>query len=302
MSAIRADHLTKFYGKSRGVRNINLEVAEGEIFGFIGPNGSGKSTTIRMIMQLIHPTSGKLEVLNRRITGDKPKLRREIGYLPSEINLYKDLTGKQILDFTARAFGKELKDTPAFGLADLLQFDMNKHVKSYSLGNRKKLGIIQSLLHDPKLLVLDEPTSGIDPLIQHSFFELLKERNRKGMTIFFSTHVLSEVEKLCDRVAIIREGEMIRTSKVDEVAGRNKRIVHVQFGEPGNLIEALQLKRIDPNVQYSNGVHMFTVNGPIQDVLRAVSEYRIEDISIEKPTLEQLFMQYYEHNGGEDGQ
>lgn len=298
MSAIRTEQLTKTYGKARGVLNINLDVEEGEIFGFIGPNGAGKSTTIRMLMQLLAPTSGQITLLNWQVKGDMPDLRRQIGYLPSEIHLYKELTGRQVLDFTARAYGLSLKDTPAEEYAELLQYDMGKKVNSYSLGNRKKLGIIQSLLHQPKLLILDEPTSGLDPLIQHAFFELLKELNQKGMTIFFSTHVLNEVEKICGRVAIIREGELVGVSKVDEIAGRNSRVVKVRFEQSGNLIEPLGLRAIDPEVLYVEDSHIFTVHGPIHLALRALSEYPIADITIEKPKLEELFMKYYEKAEG----
>jgi ABC-2 type transport system ATP-binding protein len=297
-SAIVTSKLTKRYGTARGVNGIDLEIKTGEIFGFIGPNGAGKSTTIRMLMQLTRPTSGEITILGRRITGEQPSLRQEMGYLPSEVNLYPDLTGRQLLEFTSRSYGLDLASTPALLYADRLQFDMAKKVKSYSLGNRKKLGIIQSLLHTPKLLILDEPTSGLDPLIQHEFFELLSELNSKGMTIFFSTHVLTEVEKLCDRVAIIRDGSLIRTSRVDEVAGRNRRVIHVRYAQQGNLIDILGLRRIDSAVAYRGGAHIFTAHEPLHETLQAIASHPIDDIVIEKPSLEQLFMEYYDNDKG----
>ncbi|NDI34281.1 ABC transporter ATP-binding protein [Chengkuizengella sediminis] len=299
MSAISTKNLTKYYGKHKGVSKINLDVKEGEIFGFIGPNGAGKSTTIRMLMQLINPTSGEIKVLNKTLSTEQPSLRKNIGYLPSEINYYKDMTGKQVLEFAARANDVQLKDTSAKEYAEILNFDMSKKVKSYSLGNRKKLGILQTLLHKPKLLILDEPTSGLDPLMQHSLFDLLKELNASGMTIFFSTHVLSEVEKVCDRVAIIRSGEIIRTSKVSEIQESKKRTIEVQFVESGNLIEKYGLQQIDSSVTFQNGIHSLTIQKEIHTALKQISENPIQDISIHKPTLEELFMEYYEKEEGE---
>lgn len=292
-------NLTKRYGKSRGVSDINLQVEEGEIFGFIGPNGAGKSTTIRMLMQLAYPTSGEIMLFGSKVEGEMPELRKRIGYLPSEINLYKDMTGRQLLEWAARAHGLELSRTDAAAYAELLQYDMDKTVKSYSLGNRKKLGIILSLLHRPKLLILDEPTSGLDPLVQHAFFDLLKQLNAEGMTVFFSTHVLNEVEKVCDRVAIIREGSIIRTSRIDEISGGSKRTYTVQFTEPGDRTEAYGLRELDPDVRYEAGVHTFTSRRSIHDTLQAISRYDIRDITIQKPTLEELFMDYYRKDRGD---
>lgn len=299
MSMIVTRELTKRYGKNRGVSNIDLQVEEGEIFGFIGPNGAGKSTTIRMLMQLAYPTSGEIRLLGRKLEGEMPELRKQIGYLPSEINLYKDLTGKQLLEWAAEAYGLQLKGTKVLEYADLLQYDMNKSVKSYSLGNRKKLGILLSLLHKPQLLILDEPTSGLDPLIQHAFFELLKQLNKEGTTIFFSTHVLHEVEKVCDRVAIIREGSIIRTARVEDITGGSKRIYAVQFAEEGDRIEAYGLRRLNPDVKFEAGVHSFASGLNIHDTLQAISRFEIKDISIQKPTLEELFMEYYRNDRGD---
>ncbi|WP_128894504.1 ABC transporter ATP-binding protein [Longirhabdus pacifica] len=294
MNAIVTTDLTKFYGKHRGVSHINLQIKQGEIFGFIGPNGAGKSTTIRMLMQLMYPSSGRIEVLGQHITGQQHELRKKIGYLPSEIQLYKDMSAKKILEFSARSFGLSLKETKVFEYAETLQFDMNKKVKAYSMGNRKKLGILLSLLHHPQLLILDEPTSGLDPLVQHSFFDLLQQLNKEGMTIFFSTHVLSEVEKVCDRVAMIRNGEIIRTAQVNDMMENQVQAVEVYFKESGDLIQKYEMQEWNGNVEYDNGMHHFMVKGDMHVFLRHVSNHPIKDISIHKPTLEQLFMQYYE--------
>lgn len=294
MDAIAVSGLTKFYGKIRGVEGLTLRVAQGEIFGFIGPNGDGKSTTIRMLMQLIYPTSGSMSILGTEVTGDMPALRRRIGYLPSEVNYYHSLTGRQLLHFGARAYG--VTDTKCIDeYAAILDLNLARTVKSYSLGNRKKLAIVQSLLHRPELLILDEPTSGLDPLVQNRFFELLKEKNRQGMTIFLSTHVLSEVERFCDRVGFIREGHLIHLSNVADIPGRSQKIIEVRFAEPGNLIDKFNFKSIDPKVAYrEDGVHVFHAQQHIHHELHRISEHPIADITVKQPTLEELFMSFYE--------
>ncbi len=296
MYALELLDLTKNYGKNRGINKVSLQVEEGDIFGFIGPNGAGKSTAIRLVMQLLQPDSGSIRIFGRSVERDAPDIRREIGYLPSEVNLYSDLNGLQMLDFTARAFGLNLKQTKAQEYAEMLQFDMHKKIKSYSLGNRKKLGIIQSLLHEPKLLILDEPTSGLDPLMQHQFFQLLEELNRKGMTIFFSTHVLSEVEKVCRKVGIIREGEMVRISDVDELTSRSKPLIQVEYEQPGDHSAELAAPGTNLSVVYRGGMHEIQTNGEIHLALQLISSRPIKQIRIQKPTLEQLFMNYYERD------
>jgi len=243
------------------------------------------------------PTSGEIHLFGERIVYENPRIRSNIGYLPSEIHLYEDMTGKQLLDFTARAYGLELQNTKTKQYAEMLHFDPNRKIKSYSLGNRKKLGILLSLLPTPRLLILDEPTSGLDPLMQHSFFDLLKSLNEQGMTIFFSTHVLSEVGKICHRVAIIRDGELIQTSRMEEIVERSMPIITVQYEEEGDLIAKYDLSRIDVNATYNSesGQHIFHTRGsiPMNEVLRLISQYPIRDIQIQKPTLEELFMTFY---------
>jgi len=298
MLAIEAVSVTKTYGGSRGVRNVDLAVKPGEIFGFIGPNGAGKSTTIRMLMGLSRPDSGSIRLLGKEVEGDVAELRASVGYLPSEIEFYPELTGEQLLAFAARAYGLRLERTRAREYAERLQFDMSRRVKSYSLGNRKKLGIIAAMIHEPALLILDEPTSGLDPLVQQSFFELLKERKREGVTIFFSTHVLTEVERLCERVAFLKDGEIRHLSEVDAIPGRSRLHIAVVYKEPGSLIEEHGLRTIDPKVSYRDGVHHFTAEGDaIHESLRDIARLPIADIDVRKPTLEELFMAYYEKGG-----
>lgn len=295
MSAILLQNVSKSYNGKRGVTDLNLKVERGEIFGFIGPNGAGKSTTIRMLLQLITPSSGKLSVLGRQIKGDDPVLRRKIGYLPSEINLYPDMTGRQVLDFSAAIHGVELKKFPLLEYAEKLQWDMKQKIKSYSLGNRKKLGILLALIQEPELLILDEPTSGLDPLVQQQFFEILREWNElKGTSIFFSTHVLTEVEKLCHRVAIIRDGRLIRVSTVPELTAAGDHIIEVVFSKSGDQRHSYGLYNIDPNTELLNGVYRFRVGeDKICNVLTLLSGKPIKDLNVRRTSLEERFMNEY---------
>ncbi|RKP46726.1 ABC transporter ATP-binding protein [Cohnella endophytica] len=302
MSVIQARQLTKRYGNGKGVQSLDLEVREGEIFGFIGPNGAGKSTTIRMLLQLIAPTSGELFVLGTRIAGDHPKLRRRIGYLPSEIRLYPDMTGKQALEFAAAAHGVDLARSPALKYAERLQWDMKAKIKSYSLGNRKKLGILLSILHEPELLVLDEPTSGLDPLMQQEFYALLRELNEtRGTTVFFSTHVLTEVEKLCDRVAIIREGKLVNVATVEEITAKGGHRIEAKFQAEGDLREAYGLLRLDPEAQFSQGHHVFHIGESLQETLKLLADKPLADLNIRRPTLEERFMDEYRKTEDREG-
>ncbi|WP_054958442.1 ABC transporter ATP-binding protein [Paenibacillus dakarensis] len=303
MLAVEAVGVTKLYGSKRGVSDLNLEVRQGEVFGFIGPNGAGKSTLIRMIMQLLYPTEGMLKVLGRTLDHEHPDLRKRIGYLPSEIAFYPHMNGKQALELTARAYGLKLEHTPAMEYAERLQWDPGKKIKSYSLGNRKKLGLIIALLHQPELLILDEPTSGLDPLVQRDLFALLSELNKKGgMTIFFSTHVLSEVEKLCDRVAFIREGKLLRVSRLDELSHSRTHRISILFETPGNQIETYDLGKLDPSVTFDGVQHLLHSSESLQKVLAKLSQLPIKDLSIRRPTIEELFMNDYKDAGEGTGQ
>lgn len=278
----------------RGIEEVDLTVKQGEVFGFIGPNGAGKSTTLRTMMQLIRPTAGTVELFGERVSKERPDLRKRIGYLPSEVHYHPDMTGMEVLAFAASVHGLALKHTPALAYAERLKLDVRKRVKSYSLGNRKKLGIVQCMLHQPELIVLDEPTSGLDPLMQHTFFDMLSEQNEKGTTIFFSTHVLSEVEKLCQRVAFISGGKLLCVCDIDSIPGKDERIVHVRFRQPGDCTDSYQLRSLNPGVVYDGREHRLLLRGELHLALRQLSSHEIDDIRIEQPSLEQLFMAEYE--------
>ncbi|MCI6266614.1 MAG: ABC transporter ATP-binding protein, partial [Erysipelotrichaceae bacterium] len=213
---LEIQNLTKYYGKIRGVENLSLKLEEGEIFGFIGPNGAGKSTTIRSIMNLINKTSGKVLIEGKEFNKADVEIKEKIGYLPSEIHLYDDLTVKQMLDYHESFYKKEIHKRRT-ELVKRLELDEKKKIEDLSLGNLKKLGIILAFMHEPKILILDEPTSGLDPIMQNVFYDLLREEKAKGNTIFYSTHILGEVSKICDRVGIIKDGKLIKVEKIEDL-------------------------------------------------------------------------------------
>lgn len=285
------------YGATIGIDNVDLDVHRGEMFGFIGPNGAGKSTTIRLLLQLIKPTSGHMHVLGEAITGDHPALRRRIGYMPSEISYYESLTGRRVLELVTGIYDKPLQ-RPIAALADDLALDLTKRVKTYSLGNRKKLAIIQALIHEPELLVLDEPTSGLDPLIKATFFDMLRERQARGATVFFSTHVLSDVEDLCERVGLIRDGTLFQVANVADIPGRERRTVSVRFAQDGDCTERYNLRALDAHAAYDGEWHTLRAAGDLHVFLRKISKYPLVDIVVERPSLEEVFLDQYKTDDG----
>ncbi|TYQ12855.1 UNVERIFIED_CONTAM: ABC-2 type transport system ATP-binding protein [Acetivibrio alkalicellulosi] len=287
MNAIELKDLTKYYGKSRGIIDVNLDVKEGEIFGFIGPNGAGKSTTIRTLLSLIFPTSGSAKIFGMDCFKSQEKIKMNIGYLPSEVNYYDDMIVKDLLFYSAKFYKKDCTNK-INRLCDILELDVRKKIDALSFGNKKKVAVIQSLLHDPKLLILDEPTGGLDPLMQNRFFEILKEENKKGVTIFFSSHILSEVQKLCNRVAIVKQGKILKVETVEKLRGEKFRKVTV---ESQNSFDVnLQGMR---NVEKEGKVMSFLFNGDIKYLIKSLSEIEVSNLWIEEPSLEEIFMHYY---------
>lgn len=290
MDAIRTENLTKTYGKFRGITQLNLEVPQGAFFGFIGPNGAGKSTTIRTLLGLIRPTFGEAEVLGFSVTKDRESILRWTGYLPSEAVFYPGMRVREVLklsgDLRRRDCAKEAKL-----LCERLRLDENRKVEELSFGNRKKLGIVCALQHDPELLILDEPTSGLDPLMQREFFEILKERNQQGTTVFLSTHVLSEVQRSCTRAAILREGRIIACDSVENLSRTNARRVALRgrFDEKG-LPGIRDLNRREDSVS-------FLYSGELHPLLSRLAEGKVEDLTISEPDLEEVFLHYYAEGG-----
>lgn len=301
MAIVELDRLTKRYGKQRGIEELTFSIGEGEIFGFIGPNGAGKSTTIRTLLNLIFPTSGSAKIFGKDAVRDSKEIRREVGYLPSEIHYYDDMKVIDLLRYSASFHGKP-DETRMRRLAERLDLDPARKIEDLSFGNRKKVGIVQALLHKPRLLILDEPTGGLDPLMQHVFFDLLKEEQNRGATIFFSSHILSEVQKMCDRVAIIKEGRLIRVGSVSELVGDRFKTVVLTCSpdqEPQPIQSADLPGLIRQDIQ--GKTHTLLFNGDIRNLLRFAGQLPIVDIRIEEPSLEEVFMHYYESDKGKTG-
>lgn len=286
MYAIETEKLTKYYGKSRGIKDVSLTVKKGEFFGFIGPNGAGKSTTIRTLLGLIHPTSGKASVLGMDIASSREKILSQIGYLPSEAVFYSGMRVKDILKLCADLHKKDCRETAA-QLCERLQLDTGRKADELSFGNRKKIAIVCALLHDPKLLILDEPTSGLDPLMQKEFFQIIRERNQAGATVFLSSHILSEIQRNCTRAAIIREGQIIACDRVEELSRTSAKRVTVH----GN-VDLSKLKNIRGKKE-SSGALSFLYSGDVNMLLRTLAAGQITDLSISEPDLEEIFLHYY---------
>ncbi|MEK9138669.1 MAG: ABC transporter ATP-binding protein [Bacteroidota bacterium] len=290
MNVISAEHLTKYYGKTRGIIDVSFHVGEGEMLGFIGPNGAGKSTTIRLLLALIHPTSGSATIFGKDCIKHGPELRQEIGYLPSEVFYYERMKVIDLLKYSASFYDKDCTQRTQ-ELAEVMELELNRRIEDLSYGNRKKVGIVQGLLHQPKLLLLDEPTAGLDPLMQRKFFQLIREENKRGVTVFFSSHILGEVQRLCNRVAIIKEGRIIEIADIRTLQQNNYKKVRVaardldaaQFDIPG--VTKLE--------QHDGGVRFF-FKGDINAVTHKIGEMTVSDVAIEEPTLEEIFMHYYE--------
>lgn len=291
MNVIEINNLTKSYGKARGIINLSFNVEEGEIFGFIGPNGAGKSTTIRTLLSLIYPTSGSAKIFGRDCVKFGPEIKKEIGYLPSEVFYYDNMKVIDLLKYSASFYKKDCSKRIK-ELAQIMDLDLNKKIDDLSFGNRKKVGIVQGLLHEPKLIILDEPTSGLDPLMQQKFFDLLKEENKKGATILFSSHVLSEVQKLCERVAIIKEGRLIKIEKISNLKENNFKNFEV---ETLTKIDSgyFNIAGVTNLIMKGNDIS-FLFKGDINLIMKKISEIEIANLWIEEPSLEDVFMHYYE--------
>lgn len=290
MNAIQLSNLTKYYGKSRGILNLNLDVKEGEFFGFIGPNGAGKSTTIRTLLGLITPSSGQAKIFDETIRRRNPQIRSHIGYLPSEAVFYRGMKVKDLLKLSADLHYKDCSAEREI-LCRRLQLDVNRKVDELSFGNRKKVAIVSALQHQPKLLILDEPTSGLDPLMQREFFHIIRERNEQGATVFLSSHVLSEIQRNCTRAAIIREGRIIACDRVEALSKTNAKRISVQGQVSLDSLEEIR------DLKENDGIFSFLYGGDIHRLLETLSAGTITDLSISDPDLDEIFLHYYENRG-----
>jgi len=290
MSVIEVKELTKYYGKSRGIIDVSFKVEDQEIFGFIGPNGAGKSTTIRLFLSLIYPTSGEAKIFGKDCIKFGPEIRQEIGYLPSEVFYYEGMKVLDLLKYSASFYHKDCTKR-LYELSELMELDLKRRIDDLSYGNKKKVGIVQGLLHSPRLIILDEPTAGLDPLMQQNFFNLIKEENQRGATVFFSSHILSEVQRLCSRVAIIKEGRIINIQDIKTLQRDNYKKIRIAAE---NLDEgAFEFEGVT-KLQRENGVVSFFYKGDINKVTQLIGGMRVSDVVIEEPTLEEIFIHYYE--------
>src|SRR5437763_12870740 len=285
------DNFSKSYGKIQAVKGISMRVEQGEIFGFLGPNGAGKTTTIRCMLDVIRPTSGTIRVLGLDAQRDKLALHQYIGYLPGDVRLPGNMTGKQIINYFSRLQGREpvlLKD-----LVARFDVEMKRPLKGYSKGMRQKIGIVLAFMCDPQVLILDEPTSGLDPLLQKVFNEFLLEEQARGKTIFMSSHIMSEVEKVCHRIAVIRKGELVTVEEVETLREKAGQRVTVEFGDPVTEEELTRIPGVSM-VRQSNGHYQFNVSGSMDPLIKALSRHEVIRLQVEEAPLEEVFLKFYE--------
>lgn len=280
--------LKKYYGKIRGVEDVSLSIKKGEIYGFIGPNGAGKSTTIRTIMGLINKTSGNIYINGKELDKNDIETKKIIGYLPSEINLYDDMTVKDILNYHESFYDKDISKKRK-ELVKLLRLDEKKKIEDLSLGNQKKVGIVLALMHEPEILILDEATSGLDPIMQNIFYELILEEKKKGTTILYSSHILSEVSKICDTIGFIKEGKIIKEDTVENIKKDSFTYLIIESSDIDKIKKELKLKVIEEHKNEAK----FINNLEPEELLNKLSKYKIDRLLIEEVTLEDLFINYY---------
>ncbi len=290
--AVRTEGLTKRYGPRLGIEHLDLEVLQGEIFGFIGPNGAGKTTTIRLLLDLLHPTSGRATVLGLDAHRDSVAVRRATGYLPGEFGLDVRMTGRQLIGYFGRLRGMDGLGA-AQQVADRLDLDLDVPTGRLSRGNRQKYGIVQALFHHPQLLILDEPTTGLDPLVQDTFLQMLREARSEGRTVFLSSHILSEVERVCDRVAIVRGGRLAALETTESLLEKRRKRVTLVFSEPVDADSFARLPGVS-NVQVHGNTISLRLHDGVDGVVKLASQYTLVDLSVEHPSLDEVFMGYYD--------
>lgn len=295
-TVINLDHLTKYYGKSRGVRDLNLTVRRGEIFGYLGPNGAGKTTTIRVLLDAIRPTEGAAQVMGMDSRGQSEEIKRRLGYLPGELALYDNLSGSEYLRYFAHLRGG-VDWSFARGLAARLDVRLSQRIGSLSQGNKRKIGLVQAIMHRPELLILDEPSNGLDPLVQQELYRMLLEFRADGGTVFLSSHNLPEVERICDRVAVIREGNLVAVEEIEVLKRRAYREIEIHFAQrvPAQAfagVEGIRRVRVDEAVLHC------AVVGSLDALVKAAAQFEVINIVSHEPSLERIFLAYY--GGGRD--
>lgn len=299
---IQTQNLTKKYGGVVALQDLNLEVHRGEVFGYLGPNGAGKTTTIRTLLDLIRPTSGTATILGFDSRRDSVKIHAQVGFLPSEMMLYHNMTGRQYVRFIERARGVACMQE-AEQLAERLDYDLNRSLEGLSTGNRRKMGLITALMHRPPLLILDEPTSGLDPLMQQTFNEYIRQIQAEGRTVFLSSHNLPEVEALCDRVGILRAGKLVAVETIQALAGLRFRWFVLEFEQPIEVEQFRALSNVTALETNSENTRLrIQVSGAIDPVIKLAAHYPLHDLSVEHPSLEETFLEFYGSNHKHDPQ
>jgi ABC-2 type transport system ATP-binding protein len=294
--AILVEGLTKQYqrGKPAALDHLDLRVNRGEIFGYLGPNGAGKTTTIRLMLDIIHPSAGRAQLLGKDSHTDSIALHRQIGFLPGDLNLWDNMTGRAVVNYVGNIRGG--LNTPYLNeLTERLALDLNKSVRSYSTGNRRKLGLVLALMNKPELLILDEPTNGLDPLVQQTFHALVIEARNEGRTVFLSSHVLSEVQAICERVAILRDGKLQAVERVAELMRVKFQWITMRFREPMDPAKLVTVPGVSEITQ-EDGALRFKLAGDFDPVLRAISDHYVTDLHAQEPSLEEIFLSFYGDN------
>ncbi|HZY65796.1 MAG TPA: ABC transporter ATP-binding protein [Rubrobacteraceae bacterium] len=296
---IETSGLTKKYGKTRGIEDVNLAVNEGEVFGFLGPNGAGKTTTIRTLLGLMKPSDGYAEIFGLDTRKDSVTIRALVGNLPGEFTLEDRMTGEQLIRFFARLRGVKSLDY-ARELAGRLNADLDRPMRRLSRGNKQKIGLIQAMFHRPPLLILDEPTGGLDPLVQEEFLRIIREVREEGRTVFFSSHNLSEVERICDRVGIIRKGRLAKIETTDDLINKSFRHVSLAFAEPLGDEDARRFREVEgvKDFRREDSEVSFDLHGDLDKMIKLAARHELVDLRYERPSLEEIFLAYY---GGENG-
>lgn len=287
---VEVKHLTKSYGKSRGIVDVSFEIHEGEIFGFIGPNGAGKSTTIRTLLALLRPTSGNASIFGMDCIQRAPEIAKRVGYLPSEVFYYDGMRVRDLLSYAAGFYHKDCRRKIS-DLSERMDLDVNKKIEDLSFGNKKKVGIIQGLLHEPDLIILDEPTLGLDPLMQKTFFELIHEENQRGASILMSSHILSEVQKICGRVALIKEGRILAVDTISALKEKNVRRFAFETKE-SIPIDRFQIEGIR-DMEVKDRSFEFIYRGDVNRIMKLVAKIDLDSITISEPDLEEIFLHFY---------
>jgi ABC-2 type transport system ATP-binding protein len=290
-SVVSTSNLTKYYGKQRGIEAVNMEVKRGEVFGYLGPNGAGKTTTIRILLDFIRPSSGSVSVFGFDSRNGSVEARRHIGYLPGELSMYGNLTGHELLRYVASLRGG-FELTYAVELAKRMDCDLTRRLKTLSHGNRQKLGLIHAFMHKPPLIILDEPTIGLDPLMQQEFYRLIEEARDDGRTVFLSSHILPEVERVCDRVGIIRSGKLAAIETIETLKSHAVRRLEIHFAStvPANSFQSITGVR---DLAVSENVLKCIVTGSLDSLIKAVSKYEVVNVISHEPSLEEVFLTYY---------